>query len=162
MASVPDDRAETPPPTERAAGRVLLIDDGGALLLLRGCDPGALERGTWWFTPGGGLDEGETSADGARRELREETGFVAGDLGPVVFRRTTEFDFEGVRYRQREEFFCVRCSRFAIDEQGWTDVERRSVLGSRWWTPAELSATTEVLHPQQLAEIVTAILGVSS
>ena len=36
--------------------------------------PAAPDRGSWWFTPGGGLDPGESHRDGAVRELFEETG----------------------------------------------------------------------------------------
>ncbi len=153
-----DDPSNPPQVTDRAAARVLLVDDDGALLLLRGSDPARPEAGTWWFTPGGGLDDGETADAAARREVREETGFAVGDLGPVVFRRTAEFDFEGVRYRQQEQFFCVRTRRFAIDDAGWSDVERRSVLDHRWWTHAELVATDETLHPEELARILREIL----
>jgi 8-oxo-dGTP pyrophosphatase MutT (NUDIX family) len=144
---------------DRVAARVLVVDDDGALLLLQGCDPARLDRGTWWFTPGGGLDEGETSADAARRELFEETGLAVGDLGKVVFHRVTRFDFEGVHYRQEEDFFCVRTSRFPIDDAGWSEVERRSVLGHRWWTQAELAVTDETVFPESLPDILREIVA---
>ncbi|HUI49838.1 MAG TPA: NUDIX hydrolase [Acidimicrobiia bacterium] len=153
---MPDDPLT--PVTDRVAARVLLVDDDGAVLLLRGCDPARRDRGTWWFTPGGGLDAGESSEDAARREAREETGFEVADLGPVVFRRTADFDFENVRYRQREQFYCVRCARFTIDDTGWTDVERRSVLDHRWWTADELQSTDETIHPPELAQILDEVV----
>jgi len=155
---VVEDPSIPAPRSERVAARVLLVDDDGALLLLRCCDPARPEAGTWWFTPGGGLDDGESVEAAARRELREETGFAVGDLGPVVFRRTALFDFEGVSYRQEEHFFCARSSRFAIDDAGWSEVERRSVLDHRWWTHAELVATSEPLHPPELARILADVL----
>jgi 8-oxo-dGTP pyrophosphatase MutT (NUDIX family) len=144
---------------DRTAARVLVLDEDDAVLLLRGCDPARLDRGTWWFTPGGGLDPGETAEQGARRELREETGLAASELGPVVYRRTVDFDFENVSYRQHESFFCVRAPRFVVDNAGWSDVEVRSVLGHRWWTIAELRATGEAVHPPELAEVLADLLN---
>ncbi len=42
----------------RRAARVLLLDGAGRVLLLRGFDP-AMPEHRYWFTVGGGLDDGE-------------------------------------------------------------------------------------------------------
>ncbi len=149
-----DDARPPAPETDRRAARVFLLDAEGSVLLLRGCDSARPDAGSWWFTPGGGIDPGETAEAAARREVREETGLDVGALGDVVFRRIALFDFEGVRYRQSEKFFCVRCDRFVIDDAGWSEVERRTVLEHRWWSYAELVATDETVYPEQLAEIL--------
>jgi hypothetical protein len=45
---------------------------------------------------------------------------------------------------------------FEIERSGWTELERRSVLGARWWTQQELEATTDVVYPENLLEFMRA------
>jgi 8-oxo-dGTP pyrophosphatase MutT (NUDIX family) len=142
------------PVRHRRAGRVIPVH-GNAVLLLHGSDPARPHDGRWWFTVGGGCEEGETTADAARREAFEEAGLVlTGDLGPVVLHRTAEFDFEGVHYVQTEDFYAVPVDSDAVDTSRWTDLERRSVSGYRWWPLAELATTAETVHPDQLLSLV--------
>lgn len=42
--------------------RIILVDDSGQILLFRGGDPARPRAGTWWFTPGGAVEPGETEA----------------------------------------------------------------------------------------------------
>jgi mutator protein MutT len=56
-------------PTPLAVGDGAVIDENGRILLIRRADN---QR---WAMPGGGLDVGETPAQGVVREVREETGF---------------------------------------------------------------------------------------
>jgi 8-oxo-dGTP pyrophosphatase MutT (NUDIX family) len=140
----------------RLAARVLLVDEQDRVLLIHGRDPGRPDRPPWWITPGGGLDEGETRADAARRELLEETGLRVGDLGPVVLTRSVEFEFEGEWFAQDEVFYLVRVKSpdVGLDTSGWNDIERRALSELRWWTLPELAATTELVFPESLAELL--------
>lgn len=64
---------------KRVSAVVLLREDGAALLQLRDEKPG-LARAGMWVMPGGHCDPGESMADCARREFREETDYDCADL----------------------------------------------------------------------------------
>ncbi|MHB8816950.1 MAG: NUDIX domain-containing protein [Steroidobacteraceae bacterium] len=67
------DSSSSPAPA-RAAG-VLFVNPAGEALLLRRTD------GEGWAFPGGGIEDGETAEQAARREVEEETGLkYDGDL----------------------------------------------------------------------------------
>ncbi|MEU4640694.1 NUDIX domain-containing protein [Micromonospora sp. NPDC023814] len=147
--------------TPRRAARVLLVDAAGRVLLFSGSDPARPEHGRWWFTPGGGLDPGETYAEGAARELAEETGLrlPAPAFGAPVHRDVTEFPFDGVWYRQEQEFFLVRVADHEVDTAGFSEIERASVAAHRWWPLAELAATDERYYPPDLPAVLTRALA---
>ncbi len=135
---------------------MLLVDAAGKVLLLRGRDPGRPDH-QYWFTAGGGLDPGETPAEGAVRELFEETGLrISPDaVGEPVFREVTEFPFDGVWYRQEQEFFVVRVDSWQVDFAGHNAIERASVDAYGWWSVDELRATGERFYPAELPELLT-------
>lgn len=145
---------------ERVAARVLLLADD-AVLLIQGVDPSRPDAHAWWFTPGGGLDENESIAAAAVREVLEETGFRLDpdQLGPVVATRVAEFEFDGRSFRQRESFFAVRVASFTPHAGGWDEVERRALLRHRWWTVDDLVATDETVYPFELVDLVRAVLA---
>jgi 8-oxo-dGTP pyrophosphatase MutT (NUDIX family) len=144
---------------ERNAARVVLVA-GERVLLQRGFDPGRPEAGTWWLTPGGGLNDGESVEDGAVREVFEETGLrlLPPQLGPVIATRVASFEFEHRRFRQSESFFAVNVEPFTPQHHGWDEVEQRALLDHRWWTLDELRTTDETVYPCELADVVQAVL----
>lgn len=143
----------------RRAARVLVVSTENTVLLLRGGDPGRPDAGTWWFTPGGGLEEGETPEQAARRELAEETGLERDDFGAVVLQRTIEFEFDGVVYEQSEDYFVVRAEQFALDTSRWSPIEVATVVEHRWWSLEELRTTQEQVYPEGLPELLQRLIA---
>lgn len=141
----------------RRAARVLLLDGDDRLLLFCGVDPHVPDV-RFWFTPGGGVEDGESLTDAARRELREETGCADVEFGPPVWTRESGFDFEGEAVQQHETYFVARVPAWEVDTSGFTDLEQRAVLWHRWWTLDELRVTPETVYPSTLARHLDALL----
>ena len=134
---------------------MLLVDGTGRVLLLHGRDPGRPGH-AYWFTPGGGLDPGESTAAGAARELREEAGLAVDPaaLGQPVWHEVTEFPFDGQWYRQDQDYFLLRVDSWQVDTSGFDEIELRSIDGHRWWSAAELETTGERYYPPELPALL--------
>jgi TDG/mug DNA glycosylase family protein len=141
-------------PVERRAARALVIDGRDRTLLVLFRDTTGQ---TWWASPGGGADEGETAEQTLRRELAEEVGLVEFELGPEIWTRDHTFAWFGQIYRQRERIYLVR-----VDEHEpapTIDLAAEHVHEVRWWTLAELEATEEELVPRTLAQRLRELLA---
>ena len=149
-AAVPDDG------TVILKSRVLLVDPAGRTLLFY-TRADVASNPTRWLTPGGHLEPGESHLEGAVRELFEETGLVLTPeaLGEPVW--SHDFVGEpapGIRRPYHEEWYLLRTPGFEPDDAHWTDDERVDVEQWRWWSVAELAATTDALEPAGLAALV--------
>lgn len=143
------------PVGSRQAVRVLLFDEADRVLLVRFWDG---DR-SWWCTPGGGIEPGETDEAAALREISEELGSESVELGPCIWTRRHVGVFRGWPFDQSERIYLGRVAAFeprptpmALREHGPDDL--------RWWTLDELARSTEDFSPRRLAVLARDIVRI--
>ena len=117
--------AEQRPIFEFSAGG-LVVDETGHVLLIRARD---LRNRPVWTLPKGTLISGETSADAALREVREETGWRC-ELGRELEAVTYWFQRDGDRIRKTVRWYLMR----PLEKVGEHDHEVDEVA---WATPED-------------------------
>jgi 8-oxo-dGTP pyrophosphatase MutT (NUDIX family) len=145
----------TEPDRFRRAARVLVLDpDNRVLLFLHDYNR---PNGRYWGTPGGGLNDGESFDDGARRELIEETGWTDVIIGiEVIHERTRDLQFTDEVVRQHDQFFLARVNKRQreIDPSAEETHPADGIVGWRWWTIGQLDTTKEGIGVRGLANLI--------
>jgi 8-oxo-dGTP pyrophosphatase MutT (NUDIX family) len=141
----------------RSAARVLLLDPADRVLLVRFED--RQTDYTWWATPGGGIQPGETPEAAALREVAEETGLRDLALGPCVWLREFEYTWRDRRYRQREHIFAARVATFEPSVAGFELYELDLLPEHRWWSPVEIERSRERFGPRRLGALLRELLA---
>jgi len=141
---------------QKPSARLLIVDPDGSLLLFRfAYREGPIAGVTFWLTPGGRLEPGETHEEAARRELREEVGLRRDELGPQVARRVVIFrQPDGELAEVDERHFRIDLPDRRLGEPNLTEEERSVIVERRWWTRAELAATLETVWPEGLLALL--------
>lgn len=150
-------------PSPRRAVRALVVSPEARVLLIRCTEPGT--GASWWVTPGGGVEPGESDDAALRRELEEEVGIVAppgADAWPCVWLREHVFTWNQNVHRQRELYHLVRLGA-AVSAAPRLSREQLLAEGldgdPRWWALGELArADEDVFAPRRFPELLAALL----
>jgi TDG/mug DNA glycosylase family protein len=142
-------------PRRRDSVRALVVDGEDRVLLVRFENP--VTRATWWATPGGGIEHGESHEVTLRRELAEEIGLHEFEVGPLFWELERTFPWNQELLRQHNSIYLVRVHEH--EPAPTVDLAAEGVSGYRWWTLDELASTDERLTPPGLVERVRTILS---
>ena len=142
---------------ERLAGRVIAIDPAGRVLLFFYDD--LPPKGRHWTTPGGGAEDGE-DFHASRRELLEETGWADVPVPAQEVHAESNVQWANLRGSttlclQHDHYFIGRVPQEerqlgAVAAMHVSD----GIVSHRWWTLAELDATTEDVYPRSLPDLL--------
>jgi 8-oxo-dGTP pyrophosphatase MutT (NUDIX family) len=150
---IPVENPADRPRTSRATVRVILIDSDRTLLF-EDSDPGVPEA-SWWVTPGGGVDDGESEVQAAIREVAEETGCLIreSDLQGPIAKRHVVHGYSDQVIEQDESFYLAMVPPFEVDVSAFTEDEQITIKQFRWWTHDDLRQTSEWIWPHELVEL---------
>ena len=158
---------DRPPLRERKSARLLILNSAGELLLFKYLTklvtPRLHAKGVlhFWATPGGAVDPGETFPQAAARELFEETGWRTPIRPDAVHTREFKMQFETEWVWAVERYFVVPASSEGLSTQGFTELERETLTEHAWWSAKSLRETSEVVFPEELADVIARLTGPS-
>lgn len=137
MSSRPPARATTE--RQHSAGG-LVVREGHVLLI-------ATAGGRRWQLPKGHVEPGESAAQAALREVREETGVLGRILGPLPGIDYSFVEKDGRRVRKHVDYFLLGYLSGDV-----ADFDRREVDDARWFAWDEALGRLSHLNERRVAE----------
>lgn len=136
---------------KRRSARVILRSPSNEVLLIEFVVRRSSGDFTFWATPGGEVEVGESDITAAQRELREELGLELHLVGPVHF-ASSEFEHKGALITNTDVFFTAECPREAPRLDPFTAEERAAMRRMRWWSADEIASSGVDIFPKDLEQ----------
>jgi 8-oxo-dGTP pyrophosphatase MutT (NUDIX family) len=145
----------------RNTARVLPVDREGRVLLQLGRE---LHRRSdrFWLTIGGGAERGETLAETAAREMREEAGIDVDPAGLGEPIGTTVVDYPLFRLlpvTQYQTYFAIAVDDAEVSFAHQSLLERLTIERHEWLSAEELAHRPERLADPELPRLMRAAVA---
>lgn len=114
----------------RVVAKALITNETGKILVVK-------ENQDFWSLPGGGVDHGESAQDCIKREIQEEIGLNAVEVGEIVYSTNVYLD-------QRDMWMTWIVYRAKIDSSDF--VFGDGVTDARYIDIEEIQASTHILE----------------
>ena len=145
----------------RDTARVLPVDADGRVLLQLGRE--LHRRGDrFWLTIGGGTERGETLAQAAAREMREEAGIDVGParLGEPIAATVIAYSaFAVLPVLQYQTYFAIAVDDAAAGFAHQSLIERLTIERHEWLNVEELGDRPERLADPELPRLMRAAVA---
>jgi 8-oxo-dGTP pyrophosphatase MutT (NUDIX family) len=145
----------------RDTARVLPVDADGRVLLQLGRE---LHRRSdrFWLTIGGGTERGETLAEAAAREMREEAGIDVdpGLLGEPIGKTVIDYSvFALLPVTQYQTYFAIAVDDAEVSFAHQSLIERLTIERHEWLSAGELEERPERLADPGLPRLIRAAVA---
>ncbi len=111
----------------------------------------------FWLTIGGGAERGETLAEAAAREMREEAGIDVrpGDLGEPIGNTVIEYSlFALLPITQSQTYFAIAVDDAGVSFAHQSLIERLTIERHEWLSADELERRPERLADPEMPRLM--------
>jgi 8-oxo-dGTP pyrophosphatase MutT (NUDIX family) len=153
---------------ERSAVRAIIINQAHDILLVHMKPAGLLitesPKTSFWLTPGGSIEPGETQRSALIREIHEETGITESSIEqifePAAWYNELVLTYKGVPTLFKESFFLVKVSdnSSATYEHNPDEQERNLTDELRWWKLEDILTSQETFFPVGFPKLIDELL----